>query len=147
MKKAETIISHLLDKPTFQNAKKAYCFNKLIAALPKNLTQYIAFCYVKNDILFLAITHPGVKMELYYKSNLLKTILTLLQKSEPQCNFIQFNQIKIFVTNKSREKPQEDTVPRYREHGNGEFENLAKSEDIQMHFEAIREEIIKNKDD
>lgn len=143
MKKAEHIISHLLNKPTFQNANKAKCFDMLLThALPKNLRQFVSFCYVKNSTLFIAITHPGLKMELYYKEKLLKSILVMVKKAQPECEIIDFRDIKIFVTNKIEKKSTlEDTVPRYSEHSMAEFENKATDEKLQQQFEKIRQTI------
>lgn len=151
MKKAQTIISHLLNKPAFQNASKAKCLDMLVyKALPKNLTRFISFYYIKNNSLFLAITHPGVKMELYYKANLLKSILTMLKKAQPECEHIHFSDIKVFITKKvQHQDPVDkdlDTVPRYSEHATPFFQNLATDENLIQKFEAIREEIRKNSD-
>lgn len=142
MKKAETIISHLLKKPTFQNAAKAECLELLIThALPKNLSRFVSFCYIKNDSLFIAITHPGVKMELYYKGNLLKSILVMLKKTNPKCQMLAFSDIKVFTTNKIDREVDENTVPRYYEHSQAAFENLAVDEKLHAQFEQIRAQI------
>lgn len=147
MKKAQTIISHLLNKPTFQNAVKAECLDKLISTLPDNITKYISFCYIKNDNLFIAVTHPGIKMELYYKCNLLKSILTVLKKEQSKCQSLHFSDIKIFVSDKNVKKEDESTIPRYYEHADANFKNLAQDEELKEKFEQIRKEIINNKND
>lgn len=145
MKKAESIISHLFDQPTFKNITRAKCLDLLLThALPERLRKFIAFSYLRNDILFIAITHPGLKMELYYKRNLLKNVLTMLQKSSPKCEIIKFSDIRIFITKQAGKPTAEDTVPRYTEHASGEFENLARDESVQQKFETIREIICKN---
>jgi len=140
MKTAETIISHLLHQPTFRYLKKVQCLNLFITqALPPTLSRFISFCYIKNDTLFIAINHHGIKMELYYKAKLLKSILVMFKKTNPKCEMINFSDIKIFVTNKE-EKKVDETIPRYYEHSKAEFENFADGE-LAKQFEAIRQEI------
>jgi len=139
MKNAESIISHLLNKPTFKNVVKARCLRRLIdTALPQRLARFVQFCYIKNNILFIAITHPGIKMELYYKDNLLKSILTMLQKTAPECEIIHFDKIRIFALNANEPKKDPDTHPRYHEHAKAIFENKATNQELQDQFEQIR---------
>ncbi len=143
MKNAESIISHLINKPAFKNVAKARCLRSLIDyALPQRLARFVAFCYIRNDILFIAITHPGIKMELYYKDNLLKSILTMLQKSAPECKIIKFEKIKTFVIHQKTPRKDPDTQPHYKEHAKGEFENRASDEELAARFEKIRNIIV-----
>ncbi|HIC78052.1 MAG TPA: hypothetical protein EYP02_02605, partial [Sulfurovum sp.] len=72
MKKAHTIISHISNLPEFKLLKKHYCYQKFISLLNPRFKKAIAFVYIRDETLFVALSHPGFKMELNYNKDLLK---------------------------------------------------------------------------
>ncbi len=148
MKKANYIISHLKTKPYLKNLQHIDCHNRLLALLPRNISNNTKFLYQKNDTLFFVLNHPGIKMEFNYKSNLIKSILKKLIDTNPECNFMESKQIKAFVSNKIRENKTESLGKkprRYREQSNGNFKNMAKNREISKIIEEIRKTINRQK--
>lgn len=124
------------------------CFNLLLSLLPKNISNNTRFVYQKNDTLFFVLTHPGIKMEFNYKSNLIKSILKKLIEVNPQCIFINSSKIKAFVTNKISHEESLNSKKirsRYKERSNASFENRSQNKEIQDLFEEIRKTILKTK--
>lgn len=141
MKTANQIISHLKSKPYLKNLQHVDCYNKLLSLLPKSIREFTRFIYQKNDTLFFVLEHPGIKMEFNYKSNLIKSILNKLIEIDNECNFMQSNQIKAFVTNKNTLKEISDSKNhklQYAERATGEFENSAKNDEIREVLEKIK---------
>ena len=141
MKTANQIISHLKSKPYLKNLQHVDCYNKLLSLLPKSIREFTRFIYQKNDTLFFVLEHPGIKMEFNYKSNLIKSILNKLIEIDNECNFMQSNQIKAFVTNKNTLKEISDSKNhklQYAERATGEFENSAKNDGIREVLEKIK---------
>ncbi len=144
MKKVNQIISHLKTKPYLKNLQHIDCHNRLLSLLPKNLRNNIRFIYQKNDTLFFVLSHPGIKMEFNYKSNLIKSILKKLIELNPECIFMKSSQIKAFVSNKSVIKETKNSKirkSRYKERANGEFKNSTKDEELHKIIEEIRLQI------
>ncbi len=144
MKKASYIISHLKSKPYLKNLQHVDCYNLLLSLLPKSLSEHTRFIYQKNDTLFFVLKHPGVKMEFNYKRNLIKNILKKLIELNPQCIFMNSNEIKAFVTNKSTNKENinfKNKQIRYKERSHASFENRSDNEEIKKIFEQIRKTI------
>jgi len=146
MKQAHTIISHISNLPQFKLLKKHYCYQKFLSLLNPRFKKAIAFVYLKEDTLFVALSHPGFKMELNYNKDLLKSLLTILAKGDEKCkqmrasNVILFNSKHISII---KEKKIVSTVPYYQEMAHGEF--VVKSEDKELleAFKKIRTSIIK----
>lgn len=148
MKKANYIISHLKNRPYLKKLQHVECFNMLLSLLPKNISENTRFMYQKNDTLFFVLTHPGIKMEFNYKSNLIKSILKKLIELNPQCIFMNSNNIKAFVTNKITIKEQlnsKKNKQRYKERSNASFENRSEDQELKELFEEIRKTIKETK--
>ena len=75
MKKVSMILSHLSNQPQFRYLKQESCYKKYISLLGAKWQKAVAFIYIKNDTLFIAVTHPGFKMELNYNKDLLISLL------------------------------------------------------------------------
>ena len=56
----------------------------------------VAFIYIKNDTLFVAVTHPGFKMELNYNRDLLKSILTQMASLDTECKMMKADKVVVF---------------------------------------------------
>jgi len=144
MKNAYTILSHITTKPQFKFLKQQVCYKKYIKLLSSKYQKAIAFIYIKNEILYIAVTHPGFKMELNYNRDLLKSILTQFKNHHKDCEMMQAKDIIIFHSKyypTKQEKKEESTVPYYSELASEKFEILSKDKDIIKKFENIKEHV------
>jgi len=148
MKKASTILSHLSSQPQFKFLKQQSCYQKYISLLGAKYQKAIAFIYVKDDTLFIAVKHPGFKMELNYNRDLLKSILTQLTTHEQNCKTISASKIVIFHSKYhpiEKEKVDISTVPYYNELASNDFDIKSTDKEIIAKFEKIKESISCNK--
>jgi hypothetical protein len=148
MKKASMILSHLSDQPQFKVLKQESCYKKYISLLGVKWQKAIAFIYIKNDTLFIAVTHPGFKMELNYNRDLLKSVLTQLSSLDPACKMMKADKVAIFHSKYRpvvKEVEKESTVPYYHELASSEFIINGQDEDLKKKFEAIKELITKQR--
>ena len=144
MKKANSILSHILHLPQFKTLKSHYCYQKFISLLSPRFQKAIAFVYIRQDTLFVAISHPGFKMELNYNKDLLKTLLTMLAKEDEKCKNLKVSKVILFNSKHNsiiRKRSREDTVPYYNEISLGEFTIHSEDEKLKEAFEKIRESI------
>ena len=144
MKKANSILSHILNLPQFKTLKSHYCYQKFISLLSPRFQKAIAFVYVRQDTLFVAISHPGFKMELNYNKDLLKTLLTMLAKQDEKCKNLKVSKVILFNSKHNsiiKEKTEEDTVPYYDEMSLGEFTINSEDKELKEAFEKIRDSI------
>ena len=146
MKKASDIISHIRSLPQFRLLKRHYCYQKFISSLNPRFKKAIAFVYVKEETLFVALSHPGFKMEMNYQKEILLSILDILAKQEEKCQRIKAKKV-VFFNSKHisiiKEKKIESTVPHYKEMAVGEFSIESEDEELIKAFESIRESIEK----
>lgn len=144
MKDSQEVISHLY----FSNSKKlrqARCQNVLKALLPPRLGEAISYIYKKNQKLFIVIDQFGLKMEFNYKRDLIKTLLKKIHNESTLCEDLYGCEVVISVSNKKRESHENGQIKHaYTERAEGEFENLAKNEEIRDLIEKIRATIKKN---
>ena len=148
MKKLHTILSHLVNQPQFRFLKQQGCYKKYISLLSAKYQKAIAFIYVKEETLFIAVKHPGFKMELHYNKDLLKSVLDQLIKHDETCEMMQAKKVVIFHSKyHAMEKEEEfiSTVPYYNELASTDFDIQSDDEDIISKFEAIKEQIKCNK--
>lgn len=148
MKKADTILSHILHLPEFKSLQSHYCYQKFISLLSPKLQKAIAFIYVRQNTLFVALRHPGFKMELNYNKDLLKSILSLLRNQDDKCKFLVANKVILFNSKyksiiKKEEKSQ--TIPYYSEMALGEFEINCQNKNLRKAFEDIKSMIKKER--
>ena len=147
MKQANTILSHIQSLPQFKLLKRHYCYQKLIASLSPKFQKAIAFVYVRDDTLFVALSHPGFKMEMNYNKDFLKDILLMLAKNDEKCQNMQASKVVLFNSKHLsiiQEIPPPSTVPHYQEMALGEFSIASKDEILLKAFEKIRQTIEKN---
>jgi hypothetical protein len=106
----------------------------------------IAFVYVRENTLFVALSHPGFKMELNYNKDLLKSLLSMLAKSDEKCKDMRASKVVLFNSKHLsiiKEKPIESTVPYYREMALGEFSIESEDPELQEAFNKIKKSIEK----
>jgi hypothetical protein len=148
MKKAQTILSHLANQPQFRFLKQQGCYKKYISLLSVKYQKAIAFIYIKDETLFIAVKHPGFKMELHYNRDLLKSILTQLVNHDEECATMTAKKVVIFHSKyhpMEVKNDEESTVPYYSELASSDFG--IESNDVQLiaKFEEIKKTILCNK--
>ena len=140
MKKASMILSHLSSQPQFKSLKRQECYGKFISLLSNKWQKAVAFVYMNDTTLFIAVKHPGFKMELNYNKDLLKSLLTQLASHDKSCEMMQAQNIVIFH---SRYHPLEEektsylSVPHYDERASGDFET-PEDKELKEKFERIK---------
>ncbi|MCI7048044.1 hypothetical protein [Helicobacter sp.] len=145
MKKACEILSHLYNNPLYKKLSQHQQIQHFIVMLPFSLRQGIHFCYSKNSILYFVLKHPCFKQEFDYKLTIIKQLLKQYQKI--QNKLLDIKDLKAFVGKSAYQKSlQESThkVASYGELSSGEFENLAKNQEIYEIFEEIKKVIVCN---
>lgn len=134
------ILSHLSSRPQFKSLKRQECYEKYISLLSNKWQKAVAFVYIKDETLFIAVTHPGFKMELNYNKDLLKSLLTQLDKHGKACEMMQAEKVVIFHS-KYYAMPQEKisyaTIPHYHERAKGDFET-PEDKELKEKFERIK---------
>lgn len=134
------ILSHLSSQPQFKSLKRQECYEKYISLLSNKWQKAVAFVYIKDETLFIAVTHPGFKMELHYNKDLLKSLLIQLGKYDKACEMMQAEKVIIFHS-KYYAMPQEKisyvTVPHYHERAKGNFET-PQDKELKEKFERIK---------
>ena len=147
MKKADTIISHILHLPQFKSLPNYYCYRRFVSLLSPTWQKAIAFVYIRDDILYIALRHPGFKNELNYNKDLLKSILSMLKQKDEKCSHLVAKEIIIFNSKFNtiikKEKPT-DTIPYYYELADGEFQIKSNDKELIKKFNRIKENILKN---
>ncbi|DAB35203.1 MAG TPA: hypothetical protein CFH82_01520 [Sulfurospirillum sp. UBA12182] len=143
MKDSKTIISHLKKNPLLQKLEQEECYKTLIELLPSSIRKFIKFIYKKNGKLFFVLNHPAGKMELDYKTDLIKSLLKKIETFNPNCSSLGVEEIVFFVSNKAIQHTQESPSSKitYEERSYGQFSNTAKDEKLYTLFEEIRKEI------
>jgi hypothetical protein len=144
MKKAHIILSHLSNQPQFRFLKQQACYQKYIKLLGSKYQKAIAFVYIKNETLFVAVTHPGFKMELNYNRDLLKSVLTQLTTHDNECEMMKADKVVVFHSKYHPvAKVVEDitTVPYYNERASSDFEIETEDEELKEKFEALKKVI------
>jgi len=147
MKQASAIISHIRNLPEFKLLKKHYCYQKFISLLSPRFQKAIAFVYMRDETLFVALSHPGFKMELNYNKNSLKEILTMLTKIDVKCKNMRASKVVLFNSKHIsiiEEKKIVSTVPYYQEMAWGEFNIEGEDKELRDAFNKIKSSIDKN---
>jgi hypothetical protein len=140
MKKASMILSHLSSQPQFKSLKRQACYEKYISLLSNKWQKAVAFVYIKDETLFIAVTHPGFKMELNYNKDLLKSLLTQLSTHDKSCEMMQAQKVVIFHSRyyaMPEEKASYVSIPHYHERAKGDFET-PEDEKLKEKFERIK---------
>ena len=140
MKKACTILSHLSSQPQFKVLKRQECYQKYINLLSPKWQKAVAFIYIKDETLFIAVTHPGFKMELNYNRDLLKSLLRQLNTHDKNCHEMQASKVVVFHS-KYHAMPEKKasyiSVPHYHERAQGTFDT-PQDDALKESFERIQ---------
>ena len=146
MKQANTILSHIQSLPQFKLLKSHYCYQKFISLLNPRFQKAIAFVYIKDETLFVALSHPGFKMEMNYNKELLLSLLDILAKQDEKCQRLKAKKVVLFNSKHIsiiKEEQIESTVPHYQEMALGEFTIESEDKELIKAFEAVRKSIEK----
>jgi len=146
MKQANIILSHIQSLPQFKLLKSHYCYQKFISLLNLRFQKAIAFVYVRDETLFVALSHPGFKMEMNYQKELLLSLLDILTKQDKKCQRLKAKKVVLFNSKHIsiiKEKKIENTVPHYQEMALGEFTIESEDKELIEAFEAIKNSIEK----
>ncbi len=144
MKKVSIILSHLSNQPQFKVLKQESCYKKYLSLLGAKWQKAIAFIYIKENTLFLAVTHPGFKMELNYNKDLLRSVLTQLSSIDSACEMLKADKVVVFHSKYRsivKDLPEESTVPYYNERASSEFIIENQDEELKEKFEQIKVQI------
>ncbi|MFK5976187.1 MAG: hypothetical protein QM493_06740 [Sulfurovum sp.] len=142
MKKAYEIISHLSSQPQFRLLKCQECYQKYIRLLGNKWSKAVAFIYIKDDTLFVAVKHPAFKMELSYdyNKNLLRSLLRQLNQYDKSCDMMKASSVVVFHSKYfpiEKTKEAYKSVPHYSERANGDFTNYGE-DSLKEKFENIQ---------
>jgi len=146
MKQANIILSHIQSLPQFKLLRKHYCYEKFLSLLNPRFKKAIAFVYIRDEKLFVALSHPGFKMELNMNKELLLSLLDILTKQDQKCQTLKAKSVVLFNSKHLsiiKEKKTQSTIPHYQEMALGEFSIESEDEDIVKAFEAIKSSINK----
>ena len=142
---ANIMVSYLSNQPQFKNLKKSYCYQKFISILNPKFKQAIAFVYIRKKKLFIALSHPGFKMELNYNKDMFKSLFRILAKNDIKCKDFDIEEVIIFNSNRvsiiKEDNKIESSVPYYKERSSGEFNIMALNSDILDRFKSIQKRI------
>lgn len=145
MKKAHIILSHLSNQPQFKLLKQQKCYRQYMQllnhSLGKKYQKAIAFIYRKNETLFIAVKHPGFKMELNYNRDLLKSLLTQFTTLTPECENMQSDKIVIFHSKYhpiKRPNKKNTTLPTYTELADPHFTIRSSDTKLTEKFKQIQ---------
>ena len=141
MKKASIILSHLTNQPQFKSLKQHACYKKYLSLLGAKWQKAIAFVYIENKTLFVAVTHPGFKMELNYNKDILKGILTQLSTFDKSCQVLQAEKVVVFHSKYRtilKEETKSSTIPYYNELATSHFTIKCQDSALKAKFEATQ---------
>lgn len=138
MKNAGQIINSIQNKPQFSKLSKYKCMKRIESIFTLSLQKMIKFSYIKNDILFFVLSHPGAKQEF---DNNIQNIKSALKFHMPQeCEETLIKDIKAFVTHtpQKQQKNIEKKLFRYKERSSGDFDVDIKDERLNSLVKSIQ---------
>ncbi|MFT7004666.1 MAG: hypothetical protein ACJAWW_002030 [Sulfurimonas sp.] len=147
MKNSAQILQFIQHRPQFSKLSKYRCIKKIQSLFSPALQKMIKFAYIKNDILFFVLNHPGAKQEFDNNIQNIKSALKFVNPDE--CIDVNVTDIKAFVTNKPVKKLElfkTDSRQEYKERATGNFKIDIKEEKLRNLAESIQN-IIKAKND
>jgi hypothetical protein len=130
----------LSSRPQFRLLKRQGCYQRYISLLSPKWQKAVAFVYIKEETLFIAVNHPAFKMELNYNKDLLISLLRQLNKYVQGCEGMLASKVVIFHSKyhpMPEKKAKERTVPHYIEQARGNFSTPHQAK-LKERFERIR---------
>jgi len=137
MKNSNQLVSHLRSQSTFAHLSTQPCIDAVKELLPARLHKFILFGYIKHNILFFALNHPGAKQEF---DNIINSIKAPLKQMPPlQCKEFEIFDVRAFVSHKKAQTFAKHEELFYEERAEGTFKNEFKDDKLHAMFEAIRD--------
>ncbi len=139
MKNSQQLVSHLRSQSAFSPLNNLTCINAVKDLLPQRLHKFILFGYIRHNILFFALNHPGAKQEF---DNIINSIKAPLKKIPPrECKGFELFDIRAFVSHKKTLTftPVNSHEEHYEERSQGSFENSVTNEKLHHIIEEIRQ--------
>jgi len=148
MKTTRSILDDLSGQTHFRSLEQHRCYRRFLSMLPPRFREAIGFVYVRQATLYVALRHPGYKMELNYNKELLKSLLTTLVESDKGCQELRADSVVLFNSRYAPDPSPSDkdsaTVPYYHELSRGTFEDHSTDPDLHAQFERLRQAIQRN---
>jgi len=135
MKKSNEIIAHIL-KPFEQKVQIHRCLKKIIALMPDKYKKFIVSTNYKNGTLYINVSHPALKQEIFYNRNIIFSLLKTMHNHNI-CQCLHIN--KIITNYKYTPPPMPPEDIKFYLKKAKDFENKAKNEEIRKKFEEIKE--------
>jgi len=146
MKNVTQILTIIQNKPQFSKLAKYKCIEKIQSIFNPALQRMIKFAYIKNNVLFFVLNHPGAKQEF---DNNIQSIKSALNFHTPdECSENEIQDIRAFVTHTPHKKfVLEEKIPQlYKERSHAEFEINIEDEKLRALAQSIKEIIKKGRD-
>ncbi|WP_024788995.1 DciA family protein [Lebetimonas sp. JH292] len=134
MKKAKDILKHLFN-PFNDKLQEKRCLKKIIALMPRKYNKYITSYSLKGEILYINVSHPALRQEIFYNKNIIFSIIKTLHKAN-QCNSINPKKIVTFYKYQKPLAPPKEIKFYIKEAG--KFEIKTKKENLRKKFEEIK---------
>jgi hypothetical protein len=134
MKKAKEILNHLLN-PYNEKLQEKRCLKKIIALMPRKYNKYITSYSLKGDILYINVSHPALRQEIFYNKNIIFSIIKSFHNAN-QC--LNINPKKIITMYRYKKIPKSPKEIKFYIKEAGDFEIKAKKENLKKKFEEIR---------
>ncbi len=147
MKTAQTILSGLGKVPQFHSMHRHKCYDKYLQMLPERFRAAVGFVYVRKKVMYIALSHPGFKMELELNKNTLLDLIQILRSSSSECSDLEADKIILFASKYASMQSTDndtDTIPRYHEHATGNFIANIKNKKLKKQFDKLKKSIRKN---
>ena len=143
MKNVSDILKNLQSQPQFSKLNHFECIKKIESLFSAPLQKMVKFSYIKNRTLFFVLNHPGAKQEFDNNIDSIKSALKFVTPTE--CQGIEFDEIKAFVTHTPRQQRsfQPTTKQTYKERASGTLPVNLKDEKLNKLVRSIFE-IIKS---
>ena len=135
MKKSSEIIAHIL-KPFEKKLYTHRCLKKIISLMPPKYKKFISSIRYKGEFLYINVTHPAIKQELFYKQDDILGIIKTMHNHNI-CTEIKVTKIITNFKYSPPPKPPKDIKFYLKKAKN--FENRAKNPEIKSIFEEIKE--------
>ena len=135
MKKANEIIAHIL-KPFSDKVNKHRCLKKIITLMPPKYKKFITSLNHKGETLYINVTHPAIRQEIFYKRKEIFEIINLMHKHKI-CEDIKVSRIITNYKYTPPIKPPKE-IKFYIKKAK-DFENRAKNPEIKKIFDEIKE--------
>ncbi|WP_457560608.1 hypothetical protein [Caminibacter sp.] len=108
--------------------------------MPQNYKKYILKMSYRGEVLYIEVTHPAIKQEIFYKRKMIFEIIKLMHKSGI-CS--EINPKKIITNHRYKPLPKPPKEVKFFIKKAGEFEIKAKTPEIAKKFEEIKK-LLKN---